>query len=352
MDPITHVLLGSATAQAAARAGQARQAALAGSVAGIVPDLDMLLPTGGDSLTALLLHRNFSHSIVFMPLGALLAAGLVWLLLRRGTPFARVYLWSLLGIIVHAPLDALNAYGTTLYWPFNDTRVAWPIMPVVEVVFTTGLLLALALAAWHNRVRPARLGLLFAVGWLALAAVQYERAQTAVAELAASRGESIERLLVQPTIGNIVLWSTRYKVDGDIRTDAIYLGPLGARRVYAGDRVPVFRVEEKPWIPQDSRVAHDVARFAWFADGWLIRDPDDISVIGDARYAMPPHRSRPLWGVRYNPDDLEEPMAFEHVRSVIDRDWIAFVRMVGGHPVDDLDTDATLWRPLQPEPIE
>ena len=353
MDPITHVLLGGTTAQAAARNGEARAAALAGGVAAVIPDLDMFIPTGGDSLSALLLHRNFSHSIVFMPLGALIAAGLVWLLLRRSTGFGRVYLWSLLGIVVHAPLDALNAYGTTLLWPFSDLRVAWPIMPVVEIVFTTGLLIAAGVAFYVNRPRAARFGLVFACAWLAVAALQYERAKSAVVDLAQERGERIERMLVQPSLGNLWLWGSRYETaDGHYQLDALYLGPTGTTRVYPGDRPRAFRLDHEPGIPADSRVARDIERFRWFADDWLIRDPQSLQVIGDARYVSPPHRARPLWGVSYDPDDFDRAMEFEHFRNVVDRDWPAFLLMIAGRPVDMDDTGATLWRPQQPEPID
>jgi len=349
MDPFTHVIVGATTAQLAARCGQTRQAALAGGLAGIVPDLDIFLPTGGDSLTGLLLHRQFSHSFAFMPLGALFAATVAWLLLRRRPAFGRTCVWALLASVVHAPLDALNAYGTVLLWPLSDARVQWPIMPVVEVAFTATLLLALAVAIARNAPTFARAGLVFALCYLALAAVQHDRARDAAERLAEQRGTPAERILVHPTVGNIVLWHSLYAHGGDYYVDALQLPPGGAPRVYAGERVPAL---ERTAFAGDTRLARDVERFAWFADGWLVRDPEIADFLGDLRYGVPPHRARPLWGIEIDPADPSAPAHFRHARDARTRDWSAFVRMIVGGAVDADDTDDKLWRFSHPEPID
>lgn len=336
MDPFTHLLLGSCTAQAAARVGENRRAALTGGLAAVLPDLDVFLPSGDDTLSAVLMHRHFTHSIVFMPVGALFAALLVWLLLRRSTPFLRILTWALLGIATHATLDSLTAYGTLLLWPFSDERVGLGILPVIEVVFTTGLVIAVATALLRDRPGAARIGLAFVCAWILLAGVQHHRVTNALEAVAAERGSVIERTLIHPTLGNIALWHTLYEADGHYYFDAIYVGPLGRTHVYAGDRAPAFYAGTLEEVPVDSRLARDVERFTWFADSWLITHPDHPNFIGDARYGGLPREAPPLWGIRYDPDDPDVPAGFKRRRAPYEQDWGLFLRMVAGQAVGDV----------------
>ena len=39
--------------------------------------------------------------------------------------------------------------------------------------------------------------------------------------------------------------------------------------------------------------------FAWFSLGWLGQVPGDPWAVGDARYAITPNATEPLWGLRY-----------------------------------------------------
>src|SRR5690606_37296019 len=102
----------------------------------MAPDLDTLIRSGSDPLLFLELHRHFTHSIAFVPIGALLCAAALHPLVRRRMPFRRAYLFSLLGFGSHALLDACTSYGTLLLWPFSDVRVAWSVVSVVDPLFT------------------------------------------------------------------------------------------------------------------------------------------------------------------------------------------------------------------------
>lgn len=66
-----------------------------------------------------------------MPFGALIAALLLWPFLRKRLPFARLYLFALLGYCLSGVLDAFTSYGTNLLWPVSDARVAFNIISVL-----------------------------------------------------------------------------------------------------------------------------------------------------------------------------------------------------------------------------
>ena len=169
MDILTHAVMGAAFAAGVAsiryrgeKSGLAarRLAAGIGAAAGLLPDADALIQSGGDALLVLDYHRHFSHALAFVPIGALIAALLLWPLLRRRIDFATLYLCALAGYLPHPLLDACTSYGTHLWLPFSQRREAWNLIAVVDPLFT--LLLAVPLFLYLRRPdsRALRWGLL------------------------------------------------------------------------------------------------------------------------------------------------------------------------------------------------
>ena len=121
-------------------------------------------------------------------------------------------------------------------------------------------------------------------------------ARAAAETLAAERGHAPERMLVKPTIGNLLLWRSLYVADDVVHFYGIRVGATGSARVYEGDSAPLFEpADPLEWAPPGSLARRDVARFAAFSAHLLTRDPRDPSRLGDARYAMLPTSLEPLW---------------------------------------------------------
>ncbi|MFT7561979.1 MAG: inner membrane protein, partial [Flavobacteriales bacterium] len=187
MDPITQGALGAAAAQLKSPK-HLIQAAIVGALAGMAPDLDILIRSANDPLLALEFHRHFTHSLLFIPLGALIFAGLFYLLLKRFLvlSFLNVFWWSLLGIATHGILDGCTSYGTQLFWPFSNARISFDIVSVVDPFFTFPLLALVIFSALKRSRRYAVIGLSWSCIYLFLGYVQRERAIIEGAELAVS----------------------------------------------------------------------------------------------------------------------------------------------------------------------
>ena len=71
MDPVTQGLLGASLAGSLSKKKQTRAAIFAGTIGGLFPDFDILIKSNIDPLLAIEYHRNFSHSLVFIPFGGL-----------------------------------------------------------------------------------------------------------------------------------------------------------------------------------------------------------------------------------------------------------------------------------------
>ena len=296
MDPISQAAAGAALSGTAATRRQLLAACAVGAVAGMAPDLDVLIRSPSDPLLFLEYHRQFTHSLIFIPLGALLCALPLHLLVRRWLRFGQTYLFAVLGYATHGLLDACTSYGTQLLWPFSDARIAWNVLAVVDPLFTLPLLGLLAAALIRRQPWLARAGLLWGLSYLALGALQGGRAEHAAEALALSRGHTPQQLTAKPSFGNLLVWKSIYADDGWFYVDALRLGwRVG---YFPGERArQLDRSRDLPWLDTDSQQGEDIERFRHFSAGYLAVDDNDPTRIVDIRYSMVPNEIEPLWGI-------------------------------------------------------
>ena len=329
MDIITQGLIGATIAQASARPNEIRLASLVGFCAPLLADVDALIRSSEDPLLFLEYHRHFSHAILFIPLGALIASLLLWPLLRNHLAFKRIYLYALLGYATAGFLDACTSYGTHLLWPFNDDRIAWSIISIFDPVFSLALIVALVTGIVKHQPLAARYALMFAAAYLSLGAIQHERAQSLAHLQAQQRGHITERLIVKPTMGNLLLWRSVYEADGMYYVDAVRVGLPGNSRFFKGNSVQVFDINrDLPQLTNQMMVYRDIKRFELFSDGFLAWHPDQPYVLGDLRYAMLPTSIRPLWGIELQLDAPDTHVTFDTYRTMPDSERKAFFAML------------------------
>lgn len=295
MDPITHGVVGAAAGYAAAGRRLGGRAAIAGGLAAMLPDLDLLLRPWSDPALPWELHRHFSHALVFTPVGAL-AAWLPFLASRdgRGRPARRLlYAVCCLGYLSHSLLDNATSWGTLWYWPFSEARVALDIIAIVDPLFSLVILTGLALALKRKRPAAALAGLLIAGVYLGAGALQHGRALRALREAAEARGDTVDRLRVVPTLANIVLWRGLHVSDGTVHAAAIRTPVFRPVRVGAGASLPLVTPRSL-----GGRAGGTLQRFIALADGFATMTPDHPGVVGDMRYSLEPGGFVPLWGLR------------------------------------------------------
>jgi len=335
MDLLTHGLAGALVARSLARPGQARLALGTGFAAALLPDADVLIRSPADPLLAIEFHRHFSHSLLISPLGALLAAWLVWLILRRKVPLLTLYIFAWPAYVSACLLDAATSYGTRLLWPLDDRAWSWNLIAVVDPLFSLFLIAGFALAWWTASALPARLALLLALAWLGLGYVQRERAGEAAAALALSRGHTPVTIEAKPTMGNLLVWRTLYLHEEHFHVDAVRPG-FGNLRVYPGSSIERFRPEQLVKLDPGSRLARDIARFTRFSAGKVaLHEIDGRLLLGDVRYALRPNDTAPLWGITLALDEQEGAPEFLTFRKVDEETRAAFLAMLRGDQAVD-----------------
>jgi inner membrane protein len=318
MDPVTQGIVGAAFAQTRGSKKTLAQAAVIGALAGMAPDLDVLIRSATDPLIALEFHRHFTHSLLFVPFGALICALVFYGVLakRWQLNFPQIYTWSFLGYVTHGLLDGCTSYGTQLLWPLTDYRFSWDVVSVIDITFTLPLMALVVLAARQSSRRYLTAAFVWGCFYLSLGFVQHERALDMGRELIAERGHEVIRLEAKPSFSNLVVWKVVYETEQRFYVDAVKPGIFSAQ-VWQGDSIQkVSSPRDFPWLDLSSQQAKDIQRFDWFSSGYLARDPQNSFKIMDVRYSMLPNSIRPLWGIELSP----ESKAQEHVRYYTQRD--------------------------------
>lgn len=341
MDPVSQGVVGAAFAQTAARRAQLATVAWYGAFGGMAPDLDVLFQSPTDPLLFLEFHRQFTHSLVFIPFGALL----VFLVLRaiaarisllQGLTTAQGYLACLMGYATHGLLDACTSYGTQLLWPFSDARIAWDSMSIVDPLFTLPLLVFVIAASRSKRQWLTWCACGWMLGFFVLGWWQHQRAMGAAEQVAQIRGHDPMRMTVKPSFANLVLWKAIYEFDGHYYVDAVRVGTQ--RLWYPGARVPKLSLaRDFPSLQTDSRQAKDVERFRWFSDDYLSVLEDGPHIV-DMRYSFSPNDVDPMWGIEMNLKNQNEHVAWWSSRRLDEntrQEFLAMLLGLGGVPLDD-----------------
>jgi len=329
MDPLSQGTVGAAFAQSTANKNNIFKIGIIGFLAGLAPDLDVLIRSSNDPILFLEYHRQFTHSLFFIPFGSLIIALLIFPLLKRSMGFKTVYLASLLGYATHGLLDACTSYGTQLFWPFSNERVTWNNISIIDPLFTIPVLIFVGTAIKTRK----RLFSFFAIGWaafyLSLGFVQYERTLSVAIELAHSRGHNAERLTLKPSFGNLILWKSIYQHEEKFYVDAIRT--VRSSTWCSGENIRMFDYQQHlPDLDEDSQQKKDIERFRWFSQDYLGFD-EEKNLVTDVRYSMIPNQITPMWGlVIDDQQDVNEHAIWWTSRSLEQSQLDLFKEMLSG----------------------
>lgn len=143
MDNLTHTLTGLALARAGLNRFSPHATALL-LVSANAPDCDIVAAFKGP-LAYLEAHRGYTHSLVGLPVMAVLSVLVVAAIFRRRLPWATAWLLCAIGVGSHLLLDWTNSYGTRLLLPFSSRWFHLDITALYDGWIMAALVLA---AVW------------------------------------------------------------------------------------------------------------------------------------------------------------------------------------------------------------
>lgn len=286
MDSVTQVLLGASIGVAVmGRRTALWKSVLWGGVAGLLPDLDVLLDHG-DPILNMIRHRAESHALLLLTLFAFPMAWVVSRLHRQPQLYGRWWWALMLALVTHPLLDLMTIYGTQVFQPFTDEAYGLGSMFIIDPVYSLPLLAGVVAALRVKTVGRALAikgwALAFSTAYLAWSALaQWGVTQHARQSLQA-QGLPSQQLLVTPAPLSTLVWRV-VALDGERFYEGFYALMDGGRtiRFVAHDRGGALATQNADH-PQLQRLAR-------FTDGFFkVQRNSDNLVVTDLRMGQEP----------------------------------------------------------------
>lgn len=305
MDPVSHAALGAACSQVVLHPVDKKNAWLVGAIGGLAADVDIIIRSAYDPMLALIYHRHFTHSLIFIPIGALLVTLVLMPFKRFSKQWKLTFLAALIGYSTHALLDACTSYGTLLLWPFTLTRYAFDIISIIDPFLTLPLVIGVWATYFFDNRAFVLAGIIAAGLFLGFNIMQHQRALAAVNAYAQERQWSIKKLRVFPQLASSTKWRAVFYSGKQIVLAQVKIPLTAKSRVYHIAKFTRFQRQQLPDYVDDTGLQlRDFKIFDWFADGYLIMTSRQPMVLVDARYVMGDKSLTALWGIQFRPDKV------------------------------------------------
>ncbi len=202
MDTLTHAfsgaLLARATAPKDAPAGSLKRRIAAGFLACASPDLDIVIFLFGP-LAYMENHRGVTHSLVLVPLWAMLYSWILAKILREPRGWRALFGITAMSLALHIAGDVITTYGTMILAPFSRWRAQIGTTFIIDLWFSGIIVAALAASALLRRSRwPAAAGCALLAGYVGFQYLQREKAAEFGERFALEQGLRGASVNVQP----------------------------------------------------------------------------------------------------------------------------------------------------------
>lgn len=284
MDSVTQIVLGAAVGEKILGKKLGNKALLYGAIAGTIPDLDVYVGKLFDPITAIEIHRGFSHSVLFF---VLLSPLLGWLTSRieqkRGVNFKQATWFWFLGLLTHALLDAFTTWGTQLFYPL-DIRLSLHSIFVIDPLYTLPFLFCLIMVMRYKRTNPKRekwnrLGLIISTSYLMLTVLVQQVVKLKFEEALAEKQIAYNRKIVKPSPFNIILWNTV------VETEKGYY--IGDYSFFDSQPIGFDFYPKQEELITDIQTEKVITQLQWISEGWwLITEKEGKLFLNDIRFGL------------------------------------------------------------------
>ena len=280
MDSLTQIILGAAVGEAVLGREIGNKAMLYGAIAGTIPDLDVISSFFTDTVSALEIHRGFTHSIFF----SVVFAPIFAFVITKFETYKNLKDWSWLffwAFITHPILDAQTTWGTQLFWPL-DIRLAFKNVFVIDPLYTIPFLVFLILAMLQKRGTKKRrfynnLGLIISSSYLVITLILKGFAYQKFNKELAAQNITFKKVNTKPTPLNTILWSA------NIETEDSFL--IGYSSFFDKNPIQFSEYPKNHQLLGELEHHSKMQRMIAISKGWYtINKKNDILYFNDLRF--------------------------------------------------------------------
>ena len=292
MDSLTQIVLGAACGEAVLGKKIGNKALLFGAIGGTIPDLDVLVGSFlyNNEIDAMLFHRGFMHSILFSMLATMILGWIFHKLYDTGKRLHTttqkdwyvLFFWSL---FTHPILDCFTPYGTQLFAPFSNYRVAFNNIAVADPLYTVPFLICSIILMFYNRRNNYRrywlkLGIGISSVYMLFTIFNKLYIDSVFKASLTEEAISYQRFSTQPSIFNNILWY------GIAETEEQY--HVAYYSIFdTTNRFTQWKIlpKTRDLTPEDYQ---DIADLAWFSNNYYSVETisDETYLYKDLRYPM------------------------------------------------------------------
>lgn len=204
--------------------------------------------------------------------------------------WAWLFFWS---IVTHPLLDACTSYGTQLFRPFADTRVAISNISVADPIYTLPFLICVIIAFFTTRKLKTRrlinwIGIGLSSAYMLFSFYNKWRVNEVFERSLAEKHIAYQRFTTTPAIFNNILWQCVAETDS-----AYYYGLYSLldkqNRVLDFERIP----KNHNWI-EGHENDRDIKVIKWFSNGYynIVKRDDNTLQLNDLRFGLLSDKAR------------------------------------------------------------
>jgi len=290
MDSISQFVLGASVGQAVLGKKLGNRAMIWGGIGGTIPDLDVIASPLMSEVDALAFHRGISHSIPFAIVGGALFGWMLYKLYNRkpgpdDDRYVSLKGWQFMffmAFLTHSLLDCFTMYGTQLFAPFTNARVAFSTISVADPMYTLPFLVFLIISALHKKHLKRRFWNYIGIGWsclyLSFTVINKINVQGEYCAQLDEQGIVYSDFILGPTILNNVLWSAT------VQTDSVYY--QGMYSLFDDSPIEFRAIQKNHDLIETGGYDRTLNILKWFTAGYynILSRSDGKLQFNDLRY--------------------------------------------------------------------
>lgn len=282
MDSLTQITLGIAVAELCAGKELKNKTFLYGAILGTIPDFDIFIGLILDPVSAVMIHRGMSHSLLLFLLLSPFLGAVISKIENKKISFiksASMVFWCL---FTHVLLDMFTSWGTQILWPY-EKRFALKTIFVIDPLYTIPLLVALIMT-WRVRdiilrKRYIMRGLIISTAYLILSCFVKLYALNKFEKALVKEGITYSEIIVKPTAFNIILWNA------NVATNDAYL--LGEYSLFDSQAISFTKHFRNSNLETLLKGNSDFEKLKKISEGWyIISKNNGVLYFNDLRFGL------------------------------------------------------------------